>query len=327
MPGNVFISYRREDTAGYAGRLYDRLKAAFPGHVFIDVGEIPPGADFVKAIEKHIEGCAALITLIGRNWTAHKRLQEPNDFVRLEVSGALQRDITVIPVLVGAGKLPAAAMLPEDLQPLLRRHAISITDEDWDHDCERLVEALEMVLGPARKRPKTARRWGVALAIAIVLVLALFLLRQATRSGQPPAGPAPTAANMPETTRAAADYDKSVARGYDNAAKVMDDLANKIGGAGSTSAPTITSISPNGGPPGTKVTITGRNFGAMNVVEEEMTVKFGSTSAPIMAGDERSGDERSITVMVPFIKPGVVAVVISVKGMGSAPAAFTITNR
>ena len=75
MPGNVFISYRREDTAGYAGRLYDRLKAAFPGQVFIDVGEIPPGADFVKAIGEHIEGCAALIALVGNNWTAHDRLR------------------------------------------------------------------------------------------------------------------------------------------------------------------------------------------------------------------------------------------------------------
>src|SRR5271167_4667108 len=98
MQGNVFISYRREDTAGYAGRLYDRLKAPFPGRVFIDVGEIPPDAAFVKVIEQHLGGCAALIALMGDKWAASDRLQDPADFVRLEISTALKRDISVVPV-------------------------------------------------------------------------------------------------------------------------------------------------------------------------------------------------------------------------------------
>src|SRR5271165_5136871 len=151
MPSNVFISYRREDTAGYAGRLYDRLKTAFPGRVFIDVGEIPPGADFVQTIEQHVEDSAALIALIGANWTAHERLQDPADFVRLEIASALKRGISVIPVLVGGGKLPPAATLPEDIQLLLRRQTISISDEDWDHGCERLVGALQAVVDPVSK--------------------------------------------------------------------------------------------------------------------------------------------------------------------------------
>src|SRR5262249_24749724 len=164
VTGNVFISYRREDTAGYAGRLYDRLKAAFPGRVFIDVGEIPPGTDFVQAIEQHIEGCGALIALIGPSWTAHERLEDPADFVRLEIAGALKRDIGVVPVLVGGAELPAAARLPQDIQPLLRRQKISISDEDWDHGCERLIEALQAVVDPGSKRTKAAGRWNLALA-------------------------------------------------------------------------------------------------------------------------------------------------------------------
>jgi len=231
MTGNVFISYRREDTAGYAGRLYDRLKAAFPRRVFIDVGEIPPGADFAKAIEKHIEGCAALVALIGKNWGAGGRLQDSGDFVRLEIAGALKRDISVIPVLVGGAELPAAKTLPQDIQALVQRQKISISDEDWEGGCERLVRALQAVLGPTRKKSHTATRWGLALAAAAVLVVLIALFLKA-RNRQPAASAAQTTpANMPETTRAAADYDKSVAKGYDNAAKVMGDIANKIGGS------------------------------------------------------------------------------------------------
>ena len=109
MPGYVFISYRREDTAGYAGRLYDRLKAAFPGRVFIDVGEILPGADFVQTIEQHIAGCAALIALIGANWTAHDRLQDPS---RLRAAGNRKRTETPHHRHPGAGRQERNCRLP-----------------------------------------------------------------------------------------------------------------------------------------------------------------------------------------------------------------------
>jgi len=236
MPGNVFISYRREDTAGYAISLNKRLEAAFPGRVFIDVSAIRPGTDFHKVIERHIEGCAALVALIGKDWSTGDRLHEPDNFVRLEIAGALKRDISVIPVLVGAAKLPAAAKLPEDIQPLLRRHAISISDEDWDHGCERLIQALQAVLGPAHKKSHTGTRWAVALGAAVVVVLALILFWK-TRNSQPPASTAgATPANMPATTHAAPEYDKSVAKGYENAAQVMGDVANKIGGSSNSAA-------------------------------------------------------------------------------------------
>ena len=340
MPGNVFISYRREDTAGYAGRLYDRLKAAFPGQVFIDVGEIPPGADFVKAIEEHIEGCVALIALIGANWTTHDRLQDPADFVRLEIASALKRNTTVIPVLVGAAKLPAAETLPEDVQPLLRHQTISISDEDWDHGCERLIQALQTVVGGGSKPSKTAGRWNLALAfttkrwvltfalgtMGLLAVAPVLYLRS---RGQPQTSAQAPPAALPATTRAAENYDKSVAKGYDNAAKVMDDLANKIGGAGNASAPTITSISPDSAAFGAWVTITGTNFGAS---QGTSVVKFDFTEAARV----KSWAATSITVQVPSFPRkidvrdghpiGATKVVVSVGGVDSAAADFMVSG-
>src|SRR5580704_16230405 len=93
----VFISYRREDTAGHAGRLYDRLKARFPGRVFMDVGEIAPGSDFVEAIERGVGECKALVAIIGNGWLHEDRVRDPNDFVRLEIATALKRGIRVVP--------------------------------------------------------------------------------------------------------------------------------------------------------------------------------------------------------------------------------------
>jgi hypothetical protein len=123
---------------------------------------------------------------------------------------------------------------------------------------------------------------------------------------------------MPEATQAAKEYDKSVAKGYENAAKVMDDLANKIGGAGQTLGPTVTSISPNQATPGALITITGTNFGAR---QGTGSVKFGSIAAKV-----RSWTEISITAQVPDIPNGDAAVVVSVEGRDSAAASFKVIH-
>jgi len=340
MPGNIFISYRREDTAGYAGRLYDRLRAAFPGRVFIDVGEIQPGADFVQTIEQHIEGCTALIALIGANWTAHDRLQNTADFVRLELSSGLKRNASVIPVLVGGATLPSAAALPEDLQPLLRKQAMSISDEEWDHGCQRLIEALQTVVGSA-EQTKKAGRWNLALAFTTkrwvltfalgtmgLLAVAPVLYLRTQKPTQIATGAAP--ANMPETTSAAREYDKSVAKGYENAAKVMDDLANQIGAAGKSATPTITSITPTKGRSGTLLTIKGSNFGAS---QGTSTVKLftgnlrpdhdwpGSPNVPVV-----SWSNASIIVRLPATAPVGGSLVVSVAGVDSTAAGFAVDN-
>ncbi|MDH5536689.1 MAG: toll/interleukin-1 receptor domain-containing protein [Betaproteobacteria bacterium] len=150
----IFISYRRDDSAGYAGRLYDRLASHFGAQrVFMDVEGIEPGVDFIKAIEDAVGSCRVLIVIIGDEWTTatdgtgHRRLDDPNDFIRLETSVALKRGIRVVPVLVGAATMPRAEELPEELQSLTRRQAIEISHKQWDASIGELIRTLERILG------------------------------------------------------------------------------------------------------------------------------------------------------------------------------------
>jgi hypothetical protein len=149
---NIFINYRREDSAGHAGRLFDRLRARFPGRVFMDIDTIEPGADFVDVIEQAVGKCEVLIVMIGRDWlrikdaTGRRRLDNPEDFVRLEVASALARNIRVIPVLVEDASMPRVDDLPPDLARLARRNAIELSDGRWAFDVDRLLQTIEGVL-------------------------------------------------------------------------------------------------------------------------------------------------------------------------------------
>lgn len=149
----IFISYRRDDSAGYAGRLYDRLAAHFGAdRVFMDVEGIEPGLDFVVAIEEAVGSCRVLIAVIGDEWTNSKdaagrrRLDDPNDFIRLETGSALQRGIRVVPVLVGGAVMPLAPDLPDDLKALTRRQAIEINHKQWEASTGELIRTLESIL-------------------------------------------------------------------------------------------------------------------------------------------------------------------------------------
>jgi TIR domain-containing protein len=158
--GKVFISYRRRETSGHAGRLYDRLAEHFGSErVFMDL-RMEPGVDFVKQIDDAVTSCDALLSLIGAQWLdmrdshGRRRLDDPDDFARLEVEAALARgDVRVIPVLVQDAKMPDAEELPESLAPLARRHAIELSDERWDYDVGRLIEVLDRTLGPGIEPP------------------------------------------------------------------------------------------------------------------------------------------------------------------------------
>ena len=161
----IFISYRRDDSAGYAGRLYDRLVAHFgPNQVFMDVEEIEPGLDFVVAIEEAVSSCRVLIAVIGDEWTTgtdaagRRRLDDPNDFIRLETSSALQRGIRVVPVLVGGAVMPLSTELPEDLRSLTRRQAIEINHKQWEASTGELIRTLENILKTPRADPAAASR-------------------------------------------------------------------------------------------------------------------------------------------------------------------------
>ncbi|MDO9135743.1 toll/interleukin-1 receptor domain-containing protein [Hydrogenophaga sp.] len=150
----IFISYRRDDSAGYAGRLYDRLAAHFGAdQVFMDVAGIELGTDFVTAIEQAVGSCKVLIVVIGDEWLSttdaagRRRLDDPHDFVRLETSVALEREIRVVPVLVGGALMPRGDELPANLKALARRQAIEISHKQWEASTRELIMALNTMLG------------------------------------------------------------------------------------------------------------------------------------------------------------------------------------
>ena len=146
----IFVSYRREDSAGHAGRLFDRLVEHFGrDRIFMDIDTIEPGEDFVAVIENAVSSCDVLIAVIGRNWLSPNgsgRLDRPTDFVRLEIATALSREIRVIPVLVQRASLPKPQELPEDLVKLTRRNAVELTDLRWQTDVDQLIGVMERVL-------------------------------------------------------------------------------------------------------------------------------------------------------------------------------------
>ena len=199
----TFISYRREDAAGYAGRLRESLERKLgAARVFRDVDTLRPGQDFVQAIEARLADCAVMLAVIGREWagardlTGNRRLDEPFDFVRLEIAAALARpNVLVVPVLVEGATMPASSELPENLKPLARRHAVSVRDETWDADIDRLVNVVESAMSsrdPSRAdAPISAAQLWAAGALAVVIVGLLVFNGSRPRSndaGAPAAG-------------------------------------------------------------------------------------------------------------------------------------------
>jgi hypothetical protein len=149
MP-RVFLCYRRDDAAGHAGRLYDRLADRFGDEqIFRDLDSIDLGQDFGKAIDQMVAACDVFLAVIGSRWLGaadaqgRRRLDDPNDWVHLEIASALKRDIPVIPVLVDRAAMPGTADLPEAIAPLARRNALTLTEEGWRTDVARLFQFLE----------------------------------------------------------------------------------------------------------------------------------------------------------------------------------------
>jgi hypothetical protein len=187
----IFVSYRRDETAGYAGRLADRLNEHFgEDKVFRDIDSLEPGLDFSEAIERAIESSEVLIAVVGKNWltvtdaVGQKRLENSDDYVRVEIATALKRNIRVVPLLVQGASMPSTDELPNDLAPLARRNAFELHDSSWGDDIRRLISALEKVMGHRQEkgeRPTAtsfskagARKW-VKPSLMIVLVLGVLL--------------------------------------------------------------------------------------------------------------------------------------------------------
>jgi hypothetical protein len=164
-PGRIFLSYRREEADFPAGWLDDRLAAHFGrDQVFRDVDDIRLGANFPEVIAKAVASCDVLLALIGSQWVTitdeegKRRLDDPNDFVRLEIEAALQRGVLVIPILVRGAKMPPAQQLPASLAELVHRNALELSPTRFDFDTGRLLEVLDATLAEERARRDAAKQ-------------------------------------------------------------------------------------------------------------------------------------------------------------------------
>jgi len=250
----LFINYRREDTAPYAGRLYDRLTAHFGAdQVFIDIDQIEPGEDFVEAINSKVGACEIAIVAIGPDWlrmtdaSGKRRIDDTEDFVRMEILAALERKIRVIPVLVGGARMPTKQDLPEALAPLSRRNAIELSETRFHADVDRLIEAIEkpraMPTGSktpskreetvsaanSNRRPsygKALIATGVVFILALGCVLWMFNARRdaETASSQSQSIAAETAATPDSTIGALSESTLAALPGPDPAAGIASRL-------------------------------------------------------------------------------------------------------
>jgi uracil-DNA glycosylase len=157
----IFLNYRRQDSEGYVGRLYDRLCDHFePADIFMDIEAIRPGEDFVQTLENAVAACDVLLAVIGPQWLevadddGSRRLDNERDFVRIEIASALRQNKAVVPVLVGRAKMPISRDLPDELAPLSRRNAVEISHQRFAYDVEQLVRSIKTLLLPAKPAAK-----------------------------------------------------------------------------------------------------------------------------------------------------------------------------
>ncbi len=170
--GRLFISYRRSDARGTAGRLSDTLGAYFgDNRVFRDIENIEGGEDFGNVIEEGLQYADAVIVLIGPQWISMRaedgtrRLDDPADWVAQEIAAAIQLKKPIFPVLVDGASMPRAEELPERLKPLLRYNAISVSDDRWKSDVQRLGKLLSLEIPSANERKLGAINMGISLAL------------------------------------------------------------------------------------------------------------------------------------------------------------------
>lgn len=234
----IFISYRRGGSAPFARALYNELAAKF-GHeqVFMDVEDLrEPGKDFVDEIQFSLDRCAAMLTLIGKDWVDTRdkdgavRLHDPKDFVRLEIATALKRDVRVIPVLLEGARMPEEDDLPEDLTSLARRQALKLAHESWDHNVSEMVDWLGRIPGlelkpppgPATPPPKKSRVTLVAaIAVAGIAIGAAVLI-----SGSRTLAPDPRLLQKTESEKLRADVDTGRTRAASEPQRTVKETAS-----------------------------------------------------------------------------------------------------
>jgi hypothetical protein len=197
VPKRIFISYRREDTAPAAGRVYDRLCRLLPkGNVFFDVSTIAGGEIFDQKLVAEIERSDAVLVFIGNRWLERPpgandaRLFAADDYVRAEVRAALGRSTLVLPVLVDGARMPRADQLPDDLKAITTRNALPLRHESFDDDAENIVATVLGVAGGARPWDDKGRLdvkigYAVAGLVAALVLLTVAALLHFWVVGQP----------------------------------------------------------------------------------------------------------------------------------------------
>jgi PAN domain/TIR domain len=202
----IFINYRRDDTQGVAGRLFDYLASKYShDELFMDVDAMKPGLDFTKQLDAQVAQCQVLLAVIGPHWLdAHdqagkRRLDNDKDYVRIELASALKRDIALIPVLVDGASMPSEDNLSDDLKPLARRHALELRHTRFNADADAIMHALEAVV------PRSRIPWryvGAGAVVALGIAVAVAWPKLSARPHQPPPPPIassekPATANPP----------------------------------------------------------------------------------------------------------------------------------
>jgi hypothetical protein len=175
--GKIFVSYRRDDAPGDARSIYERLGRSFgEGNVFMDVDQLLAGQRFDRELDKALAECDVLIAVIAARWMdllSDYAQQGKRDYVRDEIAAALQRDIIIIPVMMGREAnmppLPLAEELPENIRDLVLYQKHNIAHESFGRDAAHLIAALQSLLHE-RRGPK---RWR-AIAVAVLSVMALY---------------------------------------------------------------------------------------------------------------------------------------------------------
>jgi hypothetical protein len=190
----IFINYRRDDAGGFAGRLSDTLASYFGrNRVFRDVTDIDYGHDFEQVIDQKLSESGAVVVLIGEHWTTvtnnegKRRLDDPTDYVSREISAALQSEVPVVPVLIGNATMLRKDELPEKLRALIRRNAMTITDERWDFDVSRLAKVLAIdVPGSVAQRKLDVLKSLSLLLLFVSGILAIIMFCVALKVWAPP---------------------------------------------------------------------------------------------------------------------------------------------
>jgi hypothetical protein len=195
MTGKIFINYRRDDSISTAGRLHDRLAQTFGRkNLFMDVDHIPAGVDFVAYLNSQLAACDIFLAIIGPNWLnakddyGRRRLDNPDDFVLVEIAAALARNICVIPVLVDGAHTPKADNLPDSIKPLVRRNAVEMRNTQFGRDAKALVQKIREALKDSRSATgewpflasaaaqlRGSRRWRTVAGGATALLLVSWI--------------------------------------------------------------------------------------------------------------------------------------------------------